>query len=194
MSKYIKAFRFEFRRLEKAGMTEMQIAAFYPTWHDIFCSNVRFEENTWRLSDSGDDDCAIEGSIMIPWEYDGTQKHRKANRKTMTEHADSEGYSPWSSIRPHTYEISSPDITDELFGKYDETQSLLEQIGDLGLYRALCDLPDVELDILEMRMHDMKQKEIAEELGISGAAVSKRMKHIEQQLGPYFRGKHFFDS
>lgn len=194
MSKYIKAFRFEFRRLEEAGMKEIEIEAFYPTWHEIFCSNVRYKENTWHLSDSGDDDGRIECSIMIPWEYDGTQKNRKANRKAMTEHTESEGYSPWSSIRPHTYEISSPDITDELFGKYDETQPLLEQIGDLALYRALCDLPDIELDILEMRMHDLKQKEIAEKLGISGAAVCKRMKHIEKKLGPYFREKHFFAS
>ena len=70
MARYIKEFSREYSQLKQDGMSDDQINEFYPLWLEIFRSNARFDNNTWRFG-VGTTGSVIEGTIAIPWQYDG---------------------------------------------------------------------------------------------------------------------------
>ena len=181
MAHYIKEFSREYSRLKQHGMTDDQIKDFYPLWLEIFRSNARFDNNTWRfgVGTTGSD---IEGTIAIPWQYDGTQsqcrKYREAV-KNAQDHADTS----WTSknLTRHDISTSDPDWSD--FHEYDEE-----------LITLISSLSETDHLIIEhLEAHKQKQ-EVAEALGVTKKTVSSHMRTIKDTLEPYFRKYHLLSA
>ncbi len=181
MAGYVKEFTSEYHRLKRSGMTDEQISDFYPLWLDIFRSDARFDNNTWRFG-VGTTGSVIEGSIAIPWQYDGTQgqcrKYREAN-KTTQDHPDIS----WSAKNMSKHDISfvDPDWAEQ--NEYDEELS-----------RLLASLSEIDHLIIERLQADQMKQEVARELGVTKKTVSEHMRTIKDTLGPYFHKYHLLNA
>ena len=181
MAHYVKEFSLEYHRLVNAGMSPEQVDGFYPLWLEIYRSNARFNNNTWRFG-VGTTGSVIEGTIAIPWQYDGTQsqcrKYREAVKGTQ-DHADTS----WTSKNLTRHDISccDPDWSD--LNEYDEE-----------LISLISSLSDTDHLIIEHLQADKKKQEVAKELGVTKKTISDHMRTIKDTLGPYFRKYHLLSA
>ncbi len=177
MTDYVKEFFPEYRRLIEDGMTEEQVEAFYPLWLEINRSDKRFENNTWRFG-VGTTGSVIDGSVMIPWRYDGTQARCRQYRE-QSKQSEEQLDTSWASLNPKKHDISVRD-TDRF-----DREELSEE-----LYMLLKSMPELDTLIVDLLTIGMQKQEVAQQLGISRKTVSKHMEPIRETLRPYFVKHH----
>lgn len=167
MKNYNKAFGKEHEEFLSQGMTEEQIEAFYPLWLEQYRSDSRYKKHKRTFVNENSNGC-------YAFRWGAQRKEKGAGQKTTD----------WSSIKLHICTFAAP--PDE--PQFDET--ILDTFGDEELQEKLRRLsPIIQLTIV-LLSQGSKKKDIAQNEHISPAAITPRIKKIQEVFEDYAKKYH----
>ena len=176
-SKYIGSFFYDYVDLRSNGMTEEMIEQFYPLCHAIKNSDDRFYDHSVRFATDADG-ADIMDSFSIPQGCSGSQSQRRKYREECKKENKPDDI-PWSWIKPRQYTICENDtyFQDET-GYDEEVTAIMDSFSEEYIW------------IVKEREKGTKRTTLAEELGVTPPAMTKRMKKIEAVFLPYAEKYH----
>ena len=127
---------------------------------------IEIWQNLWRLKDS---------QKFPNWMF------RIASQIITSKNRERQKQIECMSLSCCTNETGAPDVAAVLVHQRNEQRQELDDLRD-RLARAINQLPDSERDPILMQMSGMSHKEIAQELGLSGAVVNNRLARARNKL------------
>lgn len=176
--------REEYRDLKKLGLSYETIGWYYNNIAlESIEDSIKYDVYNLPLFGQGDDKnhgCDLDHGIFFcrSWSLEITG----GSSSSKSEQISSQDDIPWSSIKMCVYPIQTCDGRDA----YIEQLEIAGREGySKELKKMLDGLSECNKQIIAGIMNGMSQRQIARKLGVSDAAVSKRMVTIRKRLEPY---------
>ena len=162
--------------LRACGMEEGQILEFRDSIAlSVYRSNKRYKAHNLPLYGQGDGEDGGNPDVFA-YQRGADKKRDMSSKKEQTD---------WTSIRLIVVPLATED--DYQRDVYLEAWDIVEQLDNPGLQAAIREMPEKRQYILELMIDGWSQREIAQKLGVSDAAITKQVKKIREALKPFYR-------